>query len=266
MKAKALLISAGVASATQERWKNATYRYNRLHFPINGEAIYHDVSGDKLLEVGNVYLLVNSTATDLELPQNEQYYHMYIDFRAVPPLMNREPLKIALKDDHYLSHLLLALQSLLQSQPNQKLSKSGKFGENQNEETYSQAQQLLRVVLGHLCSQYGLQTMSNPKIETALKYMEENYADYITNEDIAEKLHVDIRYFVRLFKKYVGVSPHQYLTQVRIEHSIEELRQDHSVTETAQLCGYQNENSFRDAFKRVTGYSPTAFLNNGKEK
>ena len=48
MKAKALLSSAGLANATQERWQKANYRYNRIHFPIMGNAIYHDINGDKL--------------------------------------------------------------------------------------------------------------------------------------------------------------------------------------------------------------------------
>ena len=41
-----------------------------------------------------------------------------------------------------------------------------------------------------------------------------------------------------------------------------ELRKGKSVTETALSCGYQNENAFRIAFKRIMGCSPTAFFKN----
>ena len=114
MKAKVLLSSAGLANATQERWRRANYRYNRLHFPIIGNAIYHDVNGDKLLTVGNVYLLVNSMSANFDLLENGQYYHMYIDFRTVPPLLNREVMEIDLTNDYYLMHLIKAVQFLIQ--------------------------------------------------------------------------------------------------------------------------------------------------------
>ncbi len=259
MKTKTLLNSAGLAVATRERWQRANYRYHRLHFPISGAAIYHDVNGDKLLEVGNLYLLVNSTAPNFELLEDEQYYHMYLDFRTVPPLLNRDVLCIALGEDPYLTYLLKALRSLLQAQENQKLGK-GMTSQKPGEELFHQAQSLLHVILSHLCSKYGLQAMENPKVEHAIRYIEKNYANHISNSDVAEELHIDTRYFMRLFKKYVGMSPYQYLTQCRIEHAIDELRNDRSVTETAQLCGYQNENAFRIAFKRVMGCSPTSFF------
>ena len=42
-----------------------------MHFPISGAAIYHDVNGDKMLEVGKIYLLVNSSAANFELLEDE---------------------------------------------------------------------------------------------------------------------------------------------------------------------------------------------------
>ena len=258
MKAKALLSSAGIAKASRERWQKANYRYNRMHFPINGAAIYHDVNGDKMLEVGKIYLLVNSSAANFELLEDEQYYHMYLDFRTVPPLLNREVLQIELENDYYLTYLIKALQILVQE--NKQLNNRSNIKEGRDDELFNQAQRLLQVIILRLGSKYGLQAVENPKIESAIKYIEEHYAEHISNGDVATALHIDTRYFIRLFKKYVGMSPNQYLTQYRIERAIDELRCDRTVTETAQLCGYQNENAFRIAFKRVMGCSPTAFF------
>lgn len=258
MKTKALLYSVGLAKASRERWQKANYRYNRMHFPISGAAIYHDVNGDKMLEVGKIYLMVNSSAANFELLEDEQYYHMYVDFRTVPPLLNCEALQIELENDYYLTYLIKALQSLVQE--NKNLNNRSNIKEDRDEELFNQAQRLLQVIILRLGSKYGLQTIENPKVESAIKYMEENYGEHISNGDIASALHIDTRYFIRLFKKYVGMSPNQYLTQYRIERAIDELRCDKTVTETALLCGYQNENAFRIAFKRVMGCSPTAFF------
>lgn len=259
MKAKVLLSSAGLANATQERWRRANYRYNRLHFPIIGNAIYHDVNGDKLLTVGNIYLLVNSMSANFDLLENQQYYHMYIDFRTVPPLLNREVMEIDLSNDYYLMHLIKAMQFLVQDNVDDEHTS---IREKSDGHAYKQVQTLAQVILVHLGNKYGLQAIENPKIETAIKYVEEHYDENISNGDIADALHIDTRYFIRIFNKYVGMTPYQYLTQCRIEHAIEELRKGKSVTETALSCGYQNENAFRIAFKRIMGCSPTAFFKN----
>ena len=258
MKAKALLSSTGLAKATQTRWKNAKYRYNRMHFPIDGAAIYHDVNGDKPLTAGNVYLFVNSSASNFELLENQKYYHMYIDFRTVPPLLNREVLEIELEKDYYLMHLIKAIQCLIQE--NKKEKNKSVIKGVEDEEILNQAQRLLQSILIRLNAKYGVQVIENPKIDRAIKYIEEHYAERVSNNDIAKELHIDTRYFIRLFNKYVGMTPYQYLTQCRIERAIEELRQDKTVAETALVCGYQNENAFRISFKRVMGCSPTAFF------
>ena len=262
MKAKVLLSSAGLANATQERWRRANYRYNRIHFPIIGNAIYHDVNGDKLLSAGNVYLLVNSMSANFELLENGQYYHMYIDFRTVPPLLNREVMEIDLAEDYYLMHLIKAVQNLIQE--NVDADKTS-IREKVDGYAFKQIQTLSQVILLHLGNKYGLQSIENSKIETAIKYVDEHYDENISNGDIADALHIDTRYFIRIFNKCVGMTPYQYLTQCRIEHAIEALRQGKSVTETALTCGYQNENAFRIAFKRIMGCSPTAFFKAHKE-
>ena len=256
MKIKAVLSSAGLANGTRERWRKTNYLYNRMHFPIIGEAIYHDVNGDKLLTIGNVYLMVNSRSSNLELINNGQYYHMYVDFRTVPPLLGCELLEIDYTNDHYLMHLIKAMQTLIRENSNED---HVSIKEKSNTVVFKQLQTLLQVILLRLANKYGLQTIENPKIEDAITYIEGHYSEYISNDDIAKMLHIDTRYFIRLFNKHVGMTPHEYLTQCRMEHAIEALRQGKSVTETALSCGYQNENAFRMAFKRIMGCTPTAF-------
>ena len=47
----------------------------------------------------------------------------------------------------------------------------------------------------------GAQIVENEKIEQALQYIEEHYAEKLKNDDIAAALHVDTRYLSRLFAK-----------------------------------------------------------------
>ena len=102
--------------------------------------------------------------------------------------------------------------------------------------------------------------MENEKIEQVIHYMETHYAEPIQNEDIAKVLHIDSKYLIRLFGRYMDMSPYRYLTQIRIEHALTELRSGKSVADTAYACGFQSENAFRIAFKRMMGCSPANIM------
>ena len=258
MIVKVNLNSAGVADVTIERWRKNIRSCNRIHVPLEGKAIYHDIKKDCSLEPGSAYLLVNSSAANLELFPDYRYVHMYIDFRATPPLLNREVLKVDLSTDPVLSHLLEVVQELIRE--NRNTYHHASIIEGRDKELYDQTQQILKAIAMHLQRVYDLKVVENVAVESAVRYINEHYTEQIRNREIADCAHVNARYLIRLFVQNVGKSPYQYLTQCRIERSIEELRAGKSITETAFICGYQSENAFRIAFKKVMGDSPRAFL------
>ena len=254
MKIKVILSSVGLAKATMARWEGKLYRLNRIHVPLEGKALFHDVKSDQLLIPDSAFLIINNSCVNFELLPNTQYYHMYMDFRTIPPLRPSEMVEVDLSRDEYFLYLLKAIQTLIQ----ENIREHNKFNitEKRDGPVFTQVQNLLQVMLLHLNRKYGVTTIDNPKIERAIQFIDEHYAEQISNEDIAAELHIDTRYLIRLFTKHMGVPPYQYLTQCRVERAIEELRRGKTVTETAFLCGYQSENAFRIAFKRVMGCSP----------
>lgn len=258
MNIKVMLSGTGLARASTERWRRATQRRNRIHIPLDGKALYHDVKADYLLSPGNAYLMVNSSASDLEMLPDTGYNHLYLDFQTVPPLLNREILIIDLGKDTIFMHLTGAIQALLQE--NLQANHHNSLLEGRDDEMFRQVQELLKVVIMHLHRVYQISAIDNNNVERAINFINEHYAEQIRNETIAEELHIDTRYLIRLFSKHVGTPPYQYLTQCRIEHGYEFLRNGKNVTETAYLCGYQSENAFRIAFKRIMGRSPKTVL------
>jgi AraC-like DNA-binding protein len=64
---------------------------------------------------------------------------------------------------------------------------------------------------------------------------------------------------LRLFKKYYGVTPGQYLTDKRIENSKRYLQNGMSVTDTCFAVGFESPSSFSTLFKNKTGIAPAAF-------
>ncbi len=260
MHSKITLARVGVGDTSLRIWQEITYRVNRIHLPLVGRALCRDINGEKLLQEGSAYLLVNSMSQNFSLVPGYRYYHFYVDFQTAPPLVTRELVELSLNTDPVTAHILSAMQDLLYAMlPN---GTDGVITAADGAEEFWQVERLLDVLLRHICTRYGVTTVENPKIESALEYIEQHYTEPLGNADIAEALCIDTRYLIRLFQKYMNMPPYQYLTQCRIEHAMGHLRNGKNVSETAYLCGYQSENAFRIAFKRVMGCPPTSILKN----
>ena len=90
-------------------------------------------------------------------------------------------------------------------------------------------------------------------------YIENNYGANI-NLNLLSHIHFVSKYhLLRLFKKYYGQTPRQYLIDKRIEKSKEQLKNGMSVTETCFAVGFESLSSFSTLFKTKTGKSPTEF-------
>lgn len=104
---------------------------------------------------------------------------------------------------------------------------------------------------------------SNGKqIETVIdikNYIDHNYdtdinLDFLSNTKFVSKYHL-----LRLFKKYYGITPKQYLIDKRIEKSKENLKNNVSVTETCFAVGFESLGSFSVLFKTKTSQTPSEY-------
>jgi len=78
--------------------------------------------------------------------------------------------------------------------------------------------------------------------------------DLLSHIGFTSKFHL-----LRLFKKYYGQTPQQYLTDKRIEKSKDYLKQGMLITETCISVGFECPSSFSTLFKRKTGVTPLEF-------
>ncbi|GGA10181.1 hypothetical protein GCM10008018_64520 [Paenibacillus marchantiophytorum] len=98
-------------------------------------------------------------------------------------------------------------------------------------------------------------------------YIGEMYADPDLNlYRIAEKVERPEKYISQLFKEVTGTNLSDHLEKVRMDHAAELLKHnEYNVDEIAIHVGYNSSHSFRRAFKRVMGVSPTTFRQSIKE-
>ncbi|CAM1343742.1 helix-turn-helix domain-containing protein [Tenacibaculum amylolyticum] len=90
-------------------------------------------------------------------------------------------------------------------------------------------------------------------------FIDNNY-DKELNLDLLSKIRFTSKYhLIRLFKRYYGQTPRQYLIDKRIEKSKENLNNGMTVTETCFSVGFESLGSFSKLFKTKTGISPSEY-------
>jgi AraC family transcriptional regulator len=87
------------------------------------------------------------------------------------------------------------------------------------------------------------------------------YEQPLSIEELSQEVCISKYHFTRLFKDMYGMSPYQFLKTVRLEKAKELLSKGYSMREIANKVGFDEGNSFINAFKAYTGTYPTEFQN-----
>ncbi len=99
--------------------------------------------------------------------------------------------------------------------------------------------------------------MSDYYIKEAINYIEQNFQNDITIEEIANLCGINRSYFGRIFKNAIGRSPQEFLMNYRMVKAAELLKLTSlSIAEIGSAVGYENQLHFSRAFKTVYGISP----------
>ncbi len=97
-------------------------------------------------------------------------------------------------------------------------------------------------------------------ILNAVQYIEEQYAQALTLEEIALHSCYTPAYLGRKFRQLLGVSPIDYLLQVRLHHACTLLKTtDASVMAVAHQVGFTDSRYFATRFRYALGMTPTQF-------
>ncbi len=96
-------------------------------------------------------------------------------------------------------------------------------------------------------------------IKSVRRFIDDNYDSELNLNKISEDQFLSKYHLLRLFKKYYGLTPRQYLIDKRIEHAKNYLRNGLSVTKTCFAVGFESLGSFSSLFKRKTGKTPSQY-------
>ena len=101
---------------------------------------------------------------------------------------------------------------------------------------------------------------SSPRSRNFVKsvtYIHQNYSNQISVAELAELENMSESHYRACFRKSMGMSPVDYVTDVRIRSAAQLLEDtDKKLNEIARLCGYNDTYYFIRVFKLKTGVTP----------
>ena len=89
--------------------------------------------------------------------------------------------------------------------------------------------------------------------------MHADYASELRLEDLAAEVGLTTFQLIGLFKRTVGLTPHAYLTQVRLNMACRRLRHAPVLADVATGVGFYDQSALNKHFKRCYGITPTQF-------
>jgi AraC family transcriptional regulator of adaptative response/methylated-DNA-[protein]-cysteine methyltransferase len=102
------------------------------------------------------------------------------------------------------------------------------------------------------------------KVEAACRYLDQNADTGISLSALARHVGASPSYFQRLFKRMLGISPHQYQQARRAGKFKDALQNEGRITDAIYEAGYGSSSRAYESIPAQLGMTPTAFRNNGQ--
>ena len=96
-------------------------------------------------------------------------------------------------------------------------------------------------------------------VSDSIHYIQSHLAEPIALSSLAAECGYQPQYFIRLFKKYMGLSPYKYARQCKMQYAAVLLRSGASITHVANATGYADAKVFSAVFKDYYQIAPSHY-------
>lgn len=121
--------------------------------------------------------------------------------------------------------------------------------------------------IGNLMDQVVVDRAESDRIRQVITYLNENYNQDLSLQDVADHFHIHKVYLARSFKEETGSSLISYLSFLRIEKAKLLLcMKAYRTNEIAFMVGFNNTQSFYNVFRKLVGCSPSDYMEGSEER
>jgi AraC-like DNA-binding protein len=104
------------------------------------------------------------------------------------------------------------------------------------------------------------------RIAAAKVFIDSNYQEDIDLEQVSKQAFLSRFHFHRLFRQVYKRTPHQYITQKRLDKAKHLLSDNKPVAEVCNEVGFESIGSFSVLFKKEIGFAPQYYRNMAYKK
>jgi AraC-like DNA-binding protein len=250
-----------------ETTDSPSYEFDGLNRTGNGLLFKYTLSGEGKLEVGDAtYRIPKNHGFFVNIPGAHRYYY---DSASGEPWEFIWIKLYELASSVYWEHFIRALGHVVEfkaeSEPIKLLWKLYRdvddniLGPNKHDTSirvYEWLMSLHRYSEGEI---YQIEQLPE-SIRLAKKHIETYYYMQLSLEQIAQVAQLSKTHFCKMFLKYVGATPIDYLRKKRIEEAAQFLKHTNiPVSQIALKTGFDNLNYFGKVFRKMVGITPTEF-------
>ncbi|MFA5461410.1 MAG: methylated-DNA--[protein]-cysteine S-methyltransferase [Sulfurimonas sp.] len=103
------------------------------------------------------------------------------------------------------------------------------------------------------------------QIEKAIKYIDENFKEHPSIDEVAKNIGMSKFHFIRVFKEYVGVTPKQFLHSVTLNYAKEHIKESKSILDSSLDIGLSSSSRLHELFVNLIGVTPKEWREKGKD-
>lgn len=96
-------------------------------------------------------------------------------------------------------------------------------------------------------------------ILTVKEYLKKNFTSVPNIEELAEIAHISPFYLMHLFKEELGISPHAYINQLRVNKAKEMIEEGFPLLQITYELGFTDQSHFSKTFLKITGVNPVYY-------
>ena len=229
--------------------------YHLIHFVLRGTGKLHINEHIFQLSAGDAFLIPAGKVSYYEASREDPWCYAWISFLGINSQMYLYQLMTSAEATYVIHGLdtekyhariqeILALSGTPTSQ-------------------YLQANGILLQVMAMLFDDIGFRESSwgkNSLVDEIKFYLDMNYAEKLKLQDVAKTFGIHPNYFTRVFHERFGISPKNYLTNLKLKKACRLLTTTElSVAVIASSLGFEDQLAFSKSFKKAFSISPSEY-------